>query len=38
MIEAIYKAHEVNQTIIEFIDKIVAEAQSQVDAFMATNK
>ena len=25
MIEAIYKAHEVNQTIIEFIDKIVAE-------------
>ena len=26
MIEAIYKAHEVNQTIITFIDKIVAEA------------
>ena len=26
MIEAIYKAHEVNQTIIAFIDKIVAEA------------
>ena len=25
MIEAIYKAHEINQTIIEFIDKIVAE-------------
>ena len=25
MIEAIYKAHEVNQTIITFIDKIVAE-------------
>lgn len=25
MIEAIYKAHEVNQTIIQFIDKIVAE-------------
>ena len=25
MIEAIYKAHEVNQQIIEFIDKIVAE-------------
>ena len=25
MIEAIYKAHEVNQTIIEFINKIVAE-------------
>ena len=25
MIEAIYKAHEVNQTIIAFIDKIVAE-------------
>ena len=30
MIEAIYKAHEVNQKIIEFIDKIVAECrQSQ---------
>ena len=27
MIEAIYKAHEVNQTIIEFIDKIVAEVR-----------
>ena len=26
MIEAIYRAHEVNQTIIAFIDKIVAEA------------
>ncbi|MBD5134856.1 MAG: polyribonucleotide nucleotidyltransferase [Lachnospiraceae bacterium] len=26
MLEAIYKCHEVNQTIIEFIDKIVAEA------------
>ena len=25
MIEAIYKAHEINQTIIEFIDNIVAE-------------
>ncbi|MCM1117847.1 MAG: polyribonucleotide nucleotidyltransferase [bacterium] len=25
MIEAIYKAHEINQTIITFIDKIVAE-------------
>ena len=25
MIEAIYKAHEINQTIIEFIDRIVAE-------------
>lgn len=25
MIEAIYKAHEINQTIIQFIDKIVAE-------------
>ncbi|MCR4960169.1 MAG: polyribonucleotide nucleotidyltransferase [Lachnospiraceae bacterium] len=25
MIEAIYKAHEVNQTVIEFIEKIVAE-------------
>ena len=26
MIEAIYKAHEINQTIIEFINKIVSEA------------
>ena len=26
MIEAIYKAHEINQTIIEFINKIAAEA------------
>ncbi len=26
MLEAIYKAHEINQTIIEFINKIVAEA------------
>ncbi len=26
MLEAIYKAHEINQTIIDFIDKIVAEA------------
>ena len=25
MIEAIYKAHDVNQEIIRFIDKIVAE-------------
>ena len=25
MLEAIYKAHEINQTVIEFIDKIVAE-------------
>ncbi len=25
MIEAIYKAHDVNQTLIEFINKIVAE-------------
>ena len=25
MIDAIYKAHEINQTIIEFINKIVAE-------------
>ncbi len=25
MIEAIYKAHDINQTIIDFIDKIVAE-------------
>ena len=29
MIEAIYKAHEVNQQVIEFIDKIVAECGKQ---------
>lgn len=29
MIEAIYKAHEVNQTIIQFIDRIVAEVGKQ---------
>ncbi len=29
MLEAIYKAHEVNQTIIAFIDKIVAECGKQ---------
>lgn len=29
MIEAIYKAHEVNQQIIAFIDKIVAECGNQ---------
>ena len=29
MIEAIYKAHEVNQTIIAFIDQIVAEVGKQ---------
>ncbi len=29
MIEAIYKAHEINQTIIAFIDKIVAECGKQ---------
>ena len=29
MIEAIYKCHDINQTIIEFIDKIVAEVGKQ---------
>ena len=29
MIEAIYKCHDVNQTIIQFIDKIVAEVGKQ---------
>ena len=29
MIEAIYKAHEVNQTIIKFIDEIVAECRQR---------
>ena len=33
MIEAIYKAHEVNQQIIEFIDKIVAECGKPKHAY-----
>ena len=30
MIEAIYKAHEVNQEIIKFIDKIVEEKEQEI--------
>ncbi|WP_373214177.1 polyribonucleotide nucleotidyltransferase [Ruminococcus sp. 5_1_39BFAA] len=33
MIEAIYKAHEVNQEIIQFIDKIVAECGKEKHAY-----
>ena len=33
MIDAIYKAHDVNQTLIEFINKIVAEVR-QAEAFL----
>ncbi|MCM1325071.1 MAG: polyribonucleotide nucleotidyltransferase [Lachnoclostridium sp.] len=33
MIEAIYKAHEINQTIIAFIDKIVAENGKKKHAY-----
>ena len=33
MIEAIYKAHEINQTIIAFIDKIVAECGKPKHAY-----
>ena len=33
MIEAIYKAHEINQTIIAFIDKIVAEVGKPKHAY-----
>ena len=33
MIEAIYKAHEVNQTIIKFIDQIVAEVGKEKHAY-----
>ena len=33
MIEAIYKAHEVNQKIIKFIDKIVAECGKEKHAY-----
>lgn len=35
MIEAIYKAHAVNQTIIEFIDKIVAEAGKEKHSYVS---
>jgi polyribonucleotide nucleotidyltransferase len=33
MIEAIYMAHDINQTIIEFIDKIVAEVGKEKHAY-----
>ena len=33
MIEAIYKAHEINQTIIAFIDKIVAEVGKEKHSY-----
>ncbi len=33
MIEAIYKAHEINQTIIAFIDKIVAECGKEKHSY-----
>lgn len=33
MIEAIFKAHEVNQEIISFIDKIVAQCGKEKDAY-----
>ncbi len=33
MIEAIYKAHEVNQTIIKFIDQIVAEVGKEKHSY-----
>ena len=35
MIEAIYKAHEVNQEIIQFIDKIVAECGKEKHAYQS---
>ena len=35
MIEAIYKAHAVNQTIIEFIDKIVAEVGKEKHSYVS---
>lgn len=35
MLEAIYKAHEVNQTIIEFIDKMVAECGKQKHEYIS---
>ncbi|MDD3413561.1 MAG: polyribonucleotide nucleotidyltransferase [Lachnospiraceae bacterium] len=33
MIEAIYKAHEINQTVIEFINKMVAEIGKEKHAY-----
>ena len=33
MIEAIYKAHDINQTIIAFIDKIVAECGKEKHSY-----
>ena len=33
MIEAIYKAHEVNQEIIKFIDQIVAECGKEKHSY-----
>ena len=35
MIEAIYKAHEVNQEIIKFIDKIVAECGKEKHTYQS---
>lgn len=35
MLEAIYKAHDINQTIIEFINKIVAEAGKPKHAYVS---
>jgi len=35
MIEAIYKAHEINQTIINFIDKIVAEVGKEKSTYVS---
>ena len=35
MIEAIYKAHDINQTIIAFIDKIVAEVGKEKHSYVS---
>ena len=35
MIEAIYMAHDINQTIIEFIDKIVAEVGKEKHSYVS---
>ena len=35
MIEAIYMAHDINQTIIEFIDKIVAEVGKEKHTYVS---
>ena len=35
MIEAIYKAHDINQTIITFIDKIVAEVGKEKHSYVS---